>query len=51
VDPLTQGLLGASFGQALYGRALGRRALVWLRGKYKAYTDFRQQVVALVWRN
>jgi hypothetical protein len=29
----------------------GRRALVWLRGKYKAYTDFRQQVVALVWRN
>ena len=28
-----------------------RRALVWLRGKYKAYTDFRQQVVALVWRN
>jgi inner membrane protein len=29
MDPLTQGLLGASFGQALYGRALGRRALVW----------------------
>jgi len=28
VDPLTQGLLGASFGQALYGRALERRALV-----------------------
>ena len=28
MDPLTQGLLGASFGQALYGRALGRRALV-----------------------
>jgi inner membrane protein len=29
MDPLTQGLLGASFGQALYGRALGKRALVW----------------------
>jgi inner membrane protein len=29
MDPLTQGLLGASFGQALYGRALGRRAVVW----------------------
>jgi inner membrane protein len=29
MDPLTQGLLGASFGQALYGRALGRRALGW----------------------
>ncbi len=29
MDPLTQGLLGASFGQALYGRALGRQALVW----------------------
>ena len=29
MDPLTQGLLGASFGQALCGRALGRRALVW----------------------
>jgi inner membrane protein len=29
MDPLTQGLLGASFGQALYGRSLGRRALVW----------------------
>lgn len=29
MDPLTQGLLGASVGQALYGRALGRRALVW----------------------
>lgn len=29
MDPLTQGLLGASFGQALYGRALGRKALVW----------------------
>jgi inner membrane protein len=28
VDPLTQGLLGASFGQALCGRALGRHALV-----------------------
>jgi inner membrane protein len=29
VDPLTQGLLGASCGQALYGRTLGRRAVVW----------------------
>jgi len=29
MDPLTQGLLGASLGQALCGRALGRRALVW----------------------
>ena len=29
MDPLTHGLLGASFGQALCGRALGRRALVW----------------------
>lgn len=28
MDPLTQGLLGASFGQALAGRSLGRRALV-----------------------
>ncbi len=29
MDPLTQGLLGASFGQALYRRGLGRRALAW----------------------
>jgi inner membrane protein len=29
MDPLTQGLLGAAFGQALYGRALGRKAQVW----------------------
>ena len=29
MDPLTQGLLGASCGQAAYGRALGRRAVVW----------------------
>jgi inner membrane protein len=29
MDPLTQGLLGASVGQASFGRALGRRALVW----------------------
>jgi inner membrane protein len=27
MEPLTQGLLGASFGQALCGRSLGRRAL------------------------
>ena len=29
MDPLTQGLLGACVGQAVYGRALGRRALGW----------------------
>lgn len=29
MDPLTQGLLGASCGQAVYGKALGRKALVW----------------------
>jgi inner membrane protein len=29
VDPLTQGLLGAACGQAVYGRALGRRAVIW----------------------
>ena len=29
MDPLTQGLLGASFGQAVYGKTLGRRAAVW----------------------
>jgi inner membrane protein len=29
MDPLTQGLLGASFGQAVYGKALGRKAAVW----------------------
>ena len=29
MDPLTQGLLGASIGQAVCGRCLGRRALVW----------------------
>jgi inner membrane protein len=29
MDPLTQGLLGASVGQAACGRALGRRALAW----------------------
>jgi inner membrane protein len=29
MDPLTQGLLGASFGQALCGRSLGSHALVW----------------------
>jgi inner membrane protein len=29
MDPLTHGLLGASIGQALCGRELGRRALVW----------------------
>ena len=29
MDPLTQGLLGAACGQAVYGRALGRRAVIW----------------------
>jgi inner membrane protein len=29
MDPLTHGVLGASIGQALCGRTLGRRALVW----------------------
>jgi inner membrane protein len=29
MDPLTQGLLGASCGQALYGRALGKSAIAW----------------------
>jgi hypothetical protein len=29
MDPLTQGLLGASVGGACYGQALGRRALAW----------------------
>jgi inner membrane protein len=29
MEPITQGLLGASFGQALCGRTLGRRALTW----------------------
>jgi inner membrane protein len=29
VDPLTHGLLGAACGQAVFGRALGRRALAW----------------------
>jgi inner membrane protein len=29
MDPLTQGLLGATFGQALYGRRLGKSALTW----------------------
>ncbi len=29
MDPLTQGLLGATFGEALYGRKLGTRAITW----------------------
>ena len=29
MDPLTQGLLGATIGQAAYGRRLGRSAIVW----------------------
>jgi inner membrane protein len=29
MDPLTHGLLGATFGQAVYGKRLGRRALAW----------------------
>lgn len=27
----------------------GERALIWLRGSYAAYTNYRQEVVALVW--
>ena len=29
MDPLTQGLLGATCGQALYGRRLGKSAITW----------------------
>jgi hypothetical protein len=29
----------------------GQRALIWLRGQYRAYTDYQQQVVALLWRD
>lgn len=29
--------------------ATGERALVWLRGTYSAYTNYRQQVVAIIW--
>jgi hypothetical protein len=29
----------------------GQRALVWLRGTYRSYTDYQQQVVALLWRD
>src|SRR5262245_47153862 len=29
MDPPTHGLLGATLGQACFGRTLGRRALVW----------------------
>jgi inner membrane protein len=29
VEPITQALLGATFGQALFGRRLGRQAAVW----------------------
>jgi inner membrane protein len=29
LEPVTQGLLGGTFGQALYGRALGRKAVVY----------------------
>jgi hypothetical protein len=29
----------------------GQRALVWLRGQYRAYTDYTQAVVALFWND
>jgi hypothetical protein len=29
----------------------GQRALIWLRGQYRAYTDYTQAVVALFWRD
>jgi hypothetical protein len=28
----------------------GRRALLWLRGKYVSYTNYQQELVAVVWR-
>ena len=28
----------------------GQKALLWLRGTYRSYTDYQQQVVALFWR-
>ena len=27
----------------------GRRALIWLRGTYRAYTDYQQEMVAVFW--
>jgi hypothetical protein len=29
----------------------GQRALLWLRGRYTAYTNYQQEVVAMLWRN
>ena len=29
MDPVTQGLLGAAVGQAVYGHRLGRKAALW----------------------
>jgi len=29
--------------------ATGERALIWLRGSYTSYTNYQQQVVALIW--
>lgn len=29
----------------------GRRALLWLRGTYTAYTDYKQQLVAVFWKD
>jgi hypothetical protein len=31
------------------GAAGGHKALLWLRGTYRSYTDYQQQVVALFW--
>jgi hypothetical protein len=32
------------------GGEAGQKALLWLRGVYRSYTDYQQQVVALFWR-
>jgi hypothetical protein len=29
----------------------GRRALLWLRGTYSAYTNYKQELVAITWQN
>lgn len=29
----------------------GRRALIWLRGTYRAYTDYQQELVAVFWND
>ncbi len=34
----------------LVADGVGQKALVWLRGTYRSYTDYQQQVLALFWR-